>query len=315
MTQKAMMRNAIVSPKRNYFTDAERADILAQHAAGVAARVIGAKYGRTASSIYNVVDRANPGAKPTRLHDVATFIAAADASTPIVMPRKLNNADVAILLPAMREMLAREPMTITALAARLGVAHDRIQWFASRYDIKAQRGMSIEALAARMPKILASANLGTIENSRRAAEKRAERAPQIIELRRQKTRMQVIADRLGINRKHVLRILREHGGIELQNMVVQPPRIAKPLMVKVAPKPEALEPEAAQYTTPKRYYEANAIITVDDAATADASLARRMDRARDLIRKKEDVWMVVQKTKLPAREVYRLAGEMRRNAA
>lgn len=48
------------------------------------------------------------------------------------------------------------------------------------------------------------------------------------------------------------------------------------------------------------------------AAMADAAMERRLERARDMLRRKKDAAMIAANTRLPLREVFRLAGEMRR---
>lgn len=48
------------------------------------------------------------------------------------------------------------------------------------------------------------------------------------------------------------------------------------------------------------------------AAMADAAMERRLERARDMLRRKKDAGMIAANTRLPLREVFRLAGEMRR---
>lgn len=50
----------------------------------------------------------------------------------------------------------------------------------------------------------------------------------------------------------------------------------------------------------------------DQAAIADAAMERRIERAREMLRRKRDAGMIAANTRLPLREVFRLAGEMRR---
>lgn len=54
------------------------------------------------------------------------------------------------------------------------------------------------------------------------------------------------------------------------------------------------------------------IAVVDDPATADAALERKLARARDMLRRKKDPTEVSGAVRLPLREVFRLQGEMRR---
>lgn len=72
--------------------------------------------------------------------------------------------------------------------------------------------------------------------------------------------------------------------------------VAAEPVVEIVPQPEPrVEPTLAQ-----------------QAAMADAAMERRLERARDMLRRKKDAAMIAANTRLPLREVFRLAGEMRR---
>lgn len=51
------------------------------------------------------------------------------------------------------------------------------------------------------------------------------------------------------------------------------------------------------------------------AAMADAAMERRLERAREMLRRKKDAVAIASSTRLPLREVFRLSGELRRERA
>ena len=282
-------------------TRAQRQAIIDMHAAGTKPRVIAARLGCDYTAARNIIQRhkAAPiqAAPPV---SAEALVAAVDAGRVPVLPKPLLRDEGKQVAAAMAHLIERDSITPMQAAAKLGLRRPR-----ARKIVASDPRLAALAAGAREPRA-PSVPKGPSQRAMR----QAAAAPAIRRMVAERASIREIAEALRMAARTVRKVIAANGITRAarakpqrspaQSTEDRPGRL--PAVGRYA-KPTTRHPPAA---LPRPEPIAAPLPPADQAAVADAAVARRYETAKRMIASAKAPFVIAATCRLPLREVIRL---------